>query len=510
LTLKRTILDRFIGYFSPKAEYNRQRYKLIGDAIRGYDAAGYLNTNDWSTVARSSGNAETLTALPVVRDRVRDLVRNNPYANKAINVIVNNTVGAGIQVKIKGRNKTQEKLLNQKWKEWAETPLCDKDGKYNFYGMQSAVLRSTVESGEVLAKKITEAGVNKLQLLESDYINAQYNNSVDNVQGLWIDPNNYKVIAYQLFKHHPGDFRAFNLDTFKVPVDQIIHHHRIERIGQLRGMPWGTSAVTALKDFADYQNATLIRQKVAACVTAFITEKDTDALVDPAILKERRKLENSMEPASIRYLAPGQSMQLASPPGVDQYDPFARQTLRAIAAGFGISYEALTGDYSQVNFSSGRMGHLEMQRNIDAWRWQMLIPMFCEPAFDWFLTWCKVQGIDTTGVTRQWTPPAREMIDPTKEIESLKNEVRSGFKTLPEAIRERGLDPDSLIQEAAEFNTKLDDLGLVFDTDARQVSTTGILQSGGQDQAANGDNSDQQNQENGSGSSGKSGASQRQ
>lgn len=496
--MKRTFLDRLIGIFSPKLELERQRYRLAGDVTRAYDAASLLKTSDWSGAGRSSANSETRSALSTVRDRSRDLVRNDAYAAKAINVIVNNTIGAGIEVKIKGRNKSQEKTLAAKWKEWAETTNCDFDGRYNFKGMQAAAMRSIVESGEVLGKEEINGSYLSIQLLEPDFINPNMSNNIDNVQGIWLDKKS-RAMAYELYNSHPGDFRSYDLKSIRVPANQIIHAYRVDRIGQVRGMPWSAPVLNIHKDFADYQNATLIRQKVAACFTAFITEKDGDSLVDKDLLKARREAENSLEPATIRYLSSGQTVTFANPPGVDQYDPFARQELRRMAAGWGISFEGLTGDYSQVSFASGRMGHLEMQRNIDYWRWQMFIPKFCEPVFNVFLKWCRIQGIDVTGVTADWTPPAREMINPTEEITALRAEVRAGFKSLPEAIRERGLNPQTVLEETIEFNQKLDEAKLIFDTDPRRVTQQGIFQLAtgepSPEDDANKDNNDQNNKD---------------
>lgn len=507
--MKRTIVDRIVGLISPKAELRRVQYQRSLEIVRNYDSASSFNSGDWTAVRGTSAAAEVRNGQTVTRDRSRDLVRNSPYANKAVNVIVSNTVGAGIVPKIKGRTDTQTKKITAAWKDWAETTKCDFNGQHNFYGLQALALRSTVEGGEVLARKSFKFATAKLQLLEPDYINRNLGDLINHVQGLWLDKDG-NVTDYELWKQHPGDFRNYNLESFKVPASEIIHMFKTERVGQIRGMPWMYPVATAIKDFADYQNATLIRQKVAACFTAFITEKDGDGLLDAATLRTQREADNSLEPASIKYLAPGQSVTLANPPGVDQYDPFARQSLRSIAAGLGISYESLTGDYSQVNFSSGRMGHLEMQRNIDMWRWQMLIPGFCDPAFQHFLRWCEISGIDTKGITVQWTCPAREMIDPSKEIASLKDEVRSGFKTLPEAIRERGLDPDTLIEEAAEFNAKLDSLNLIFDTDPRNINAQGMIQmiSEPADPTAEVSTSADQNKANDSKPSSKSGAKQ--
>lgn len=42
----------------------------------------------------------------------------------------------------------------------------------------------------------------------------------------------------------------------------------------------------------------------------------------------------------------------------------------------------LSGDLSQINYLSGRMGWIEFQRSIDAWRWRMFIPQFCARVAD--------------------------------------------------------------------------------------------------------------------------------
>src|SRR6185312_12205462 len=183
---KRSLLDRFIGLFSPESEFKRLRFRY---ATRMYEAAQLLSTSDWTTASRTSANAETRIALLPIRDRSRDAVRNNGYASRAVDVIVNNTVGEGIKVKIRGRTATQEKQLNKLWKEWAETTNCDLYGVYNFYGMQSAVMRSIVEGGEAVAQKVTQGGYNKLKLMEGDFINPNFSNNIDNIQGIWIDKN---------------------------------------------------------------------------------------------------------------------------------------------------------------------------------------------------------------------------------------------------------------------------------------------------------------------------------
>lgn len=49
-----------------------------------------------------------------------------------------------------------------------------------------------------------------------------------------------------------------------------------------------------------------------------------------------------------------------------------------ISAGFRVPYELMTGDLSQVNFASSRVGLYEFHRMVEAVQWQVVIRMFCQ------------------------------------------------------------------------------------------------------------------------------------
>ncbi len=472
--MKRTFLDRFIGVFSPRAELQRIKARAGSElTLRAYDIAKSYPTSDWSKSNANSANAETKAAIAPGRQKARALVQNNPYAIRAVNVIVSNTVGAGIIPKIVGKNPRSTKKLNELWKKVAESTKVDAENRHNFYGLQALILRSTVESGEGLGRFLITPDAPKVQLFESDLI-VTTKDEGKVVQGVELGPNGQRL-SYHLYKTHPGS-RDASQEIVVIPADQISHVYKQERPGQVRGITWAHPVVEKINDFSDYQDATLIRQKIAACFTAFVTTSGSDSLIDADTLKEKRQNEFALEPATVRYLRSGEDIKIASPPGVEGFAEFNRESLRAIAMGFGISYESITGDYSQSNYSSSRLGHLEMRRNIEMWRWNLLIPQFCEPYFQQFLNWAKLQGIDTTDARAEWVPPAAAMIDPTKEVEALKKEVRAGFKTYGQAVREQGLDPEETLVEIAQWNQKFDDLKISLDSDPRRMSTPGFAQ----------------------------------
>ncbi len=65
---------------------------------------------------------------------------------------------------------------------------------------------------------------------------------------------------------------------------------------------------------------------------------------------------DSFAPGVFKYLQPGESVTVPSLDAPDgQFEPFTRGMLRAVAAGLGTSYESVSRDYSQSNYSSSRL-----------------------------------------------------------------------------------------------------------------------------------------------------------
>ena len=100
-----TILDRAIGYRAPQVAVRRARQRAaIALLARSYEGARLGRRTDGWVVAGASANAEIGSALVRLRDRSRDLVRNNPYAAKAVQAVVSNLIGTGIMPRARARD----------------------------------------------------------------------------------------------------------------------------------------------------------------------------------------------------------------------------------------------------------------------------------------------------------------------------------------------------------------------------------------------------------------------
>ena len=470
-----TWLDRAFLRWAPAAGYRRLRARAAAATIelslRKYEGAAVgRRTQGWRT-SSSSANAEIGPSLIKLRDRCRALVRDNPWAKKAVRHIASQTVGTGIVPRARGRDVEESDRAQELWARWGETTQVDPEGRCDFYGIQALCARAVAESGEVLVRRRRRRASDglavplQLQVLESDHLDHARNEMRPNgnrvVQGVEFDRLGRRV-AYWLFPDHPGDswpLRASNASQ-RVPARDVLHVFLPERAGQVRGVPWGAACVLRLRDLDEYEDAQLMRQKIASCFAAFVHDLDggmSEGLGEPG--KTDVPIDQ-LEPGTIEYLPPGKGIEFARPPAVEGYEDFSRVTLRSVAAAFGVSYESLTGDLTRVNFSSGRMGWLTEQRDLGSWRKLYFVPGLCQGVWRWFGEAASLAGELERGMAATWTPPRREMIQPGAEVRAMREQIESGMLSLSEAIRQLGYDPRGLLRELGDDVESLAALGL--------------------------------------------------
>ncbi len=474
-----TFIDKAVGFFSPERELKRIRVRLAVNEMRKYDAASSgRRTKGWQSLS-SSANTENGPALVALRNRSRDLVRNNPYAKKAIDVITTNTIGTGIRVTINAKNEEAQKKCEQTWFNWAESTQCDFTGMLNFYGIQALVMRSIAESGScIIRKRVVKNDDLKvafqMQVLEPEYLATENDKPLIEgggyiMQGVEFDKDGARV-AYFIYERHPNE--QFQVKFNRIPAKDVIHIYKIDRPGQINGVPFGISAALKLHDFADYEDAQLMRQKVAACFAAFIQDSSTDSISGTSAAAS--SLPERVEPGMIEHLPAGKTVTFGTPPAAEGYESYAKKILQGVASGYGVTYEALTGDLGNVNFSSGRMGWLEFHKMVEDWQYNMMIPRFCAVVWGWFVEGAKIgSAISGQELTAEWTAPRREMIDPVKESKGLSLQIRNGLTSWSEVVRSLGFDPKKLGKEISKDFKTFEDLKLVLDCDPRNKVVEG-------------------------------------
>jgi lambda family phage portal protein len=498
--MQQNFIDRAASFVSPKWGAARMAARAhISRALRVkalYEGASLSRrTSGWRAVG-TDANAETRLALGRLRDVSRDMVRNNAFAARAKATISHNVVGSGILPSVKSGSDARAKQVKDLIARHLETTDIDADGRLNFYGLQALAMSTIVEAGEVLIRMRPRRSEDKfalpfqLQILEPDFLDTSVDGMQSNgnlaIQGVEFSALGRRI-AYYIFDQHPGSTSpnaSMRTRGIRVSADYVAHIFRADRPGQVRGVSWFAPVLLRMRDFADHVDAKLMQQKIAACFGAFITSEtpeDTSNLPEPGVDGYQASGSDypaeSFEPGMIERLKVGEEVSFATPPSTEGFDAYSKVTLREIAAGLNVTYEALTGDLTGVNYSSGRMGWLEYQRSIDGWRWNMLIPQMMDPVENWIQQAVAVATGSTEPFKLAWTPPRREMIDPDTELKAASTSIRTGLSSRSQELRRLGLEPQDIDEEIAADNARADKLGLVFDSDPRKITANGMKQS---------------------------------
>lgn len=467
------LVDRIIAELAPARALRRAQSRAALQIVNArYDAAttgrrGSSWRPVWTDADTAASTRQRLANIS------RDMIRNTPLAVRAQQVIAANVIGDGIIPKFRAPTKTLQDQSLRLIERHLDTTAIDAQGRNNLYGLQRLALNTVIESGEVLIRRrrrqVSDGYELPLQIevMEPDFLDATWDGTLSSGntvrEGIEYDQIGRRV-AYYLYFQHPGASRYLNIrarqSSRRVPASEVLHIYRQDRAGQMRGVSWFAPVALNLQDLADHQDAQIMRQKIAACFAAFrITPDGTPVAEDTD-----SDIGRTLQPGAIRDLAPGEDIRFGQPPGVEGFEEFTRVVLRAVASGLGITYEALSGDLSNVNFSSARMGRMEMDRNVSAWQWLMIVPQLCQPLADWILdAWALQSGNPRVWDTRiAWVPPSRIIVDPSKEIPAVIRKIEAGLSSRQREVRGLGEDPERLNEEIVEDAQWARDNGIAF------------------------------------------------
>lgn len=486
--------ERVLEVFSAKAARRRYADRISSNQLRrAYDGASKGRLKDGWRTSATSADAEIAASGSLLRDRMRDLVRNNPLAAQAVQVLVNNMVGDGIRPRAKTGDPEADKKINDLFEKWSKG--ADAHGHTDFYGLQALAVREMIEGGDLFGMKRPRKAVKDLpirlqvELFEADHLDdsrQDYRNDDTRIdQGIEYDRNGRRA-AYWMFPDHPGgNTSAFRrkFESVRIPADRVAHLFERQRV-QSRGVPWGVPAMTAMRDLDDWRLAEMVRKKTEACLVAVVLSHDPSdpgVNVEPGVYDSEGQLQEKFSPGMIAN-ANGKDIKFNSPAHTGGIREWNIVQIQAIAAGWRVPYPLISSDFSQANFSSNRAGLNEFRRMVTEIQWHVIIPMFCQRIWDWFCEAAWTAGlIPSASIPVEWAPPKFESVNPWQDAQTDLLETRAGFSSLAQQIGKRGWDMRTTLEEYRETNEIVDGLGLVLDSDPRKVTRQGMFQSEPQD-----------------------------
>jgi len=465
-------LDRVIGIYNPDKALRLMRSREL--LKRAYEGAS--QRDGWRPKRPgASANTDHAADANTLRIRSRSLIQNVPYMAQGMRSLVANIVGTGITPNWTGKEAAK---FNDAWAAWV--PFADADGRLDLYGLQAAAYRAMEQDGEVLIRIRPRRKSDGLpvpiqfQLLEIDWLDSTRSETRGPdtvVNGIQYDALG-KVSGYWLFEQHPGEvvsFRSKLRSSYFVAADKIIHLFTPERPGQGRGFPRTAPVVASVRDLQLYEDAELQRKNLETRLSVLVSGSASELAGGPPDSDPNAKA-TAEQTGNLGTLASGGIMQLPNgmtitavePKAAPGYVEYVKYRLHLIAAGWGVTYEMMTGDVTEVNFSSARVRMLDFRREAEVTQWTVLIPKLCQRICVEFANACELDGQVTRADYKvDHATPKWDYVNPQQDVAADLAEISGGLSSISEKLRRRGYKPEVVFAEMKKDFDKLKELGLL-------------------------------------------------
>jgi lambda family phage portal protein len=453
---------------------------LFGFPVRNLEAAG--GGRRWhGRPAQADTRSVIHGGAVVTAARAAHYAMNNPHGARMVETLTANVIGTGIKPVSLTPDEALRERLHRAFLAWTDradaAELCD------FYAVQAQAVRDMVTLGEaVLVWTQAADGTPQLIRLHPEQLDRSYTREIDGsryaVQGVEFDRGTGRRIAYHIRRGTGMGVGGLALDSLggiapaeRFPAEAVIHMFRPLVPGQVRGLSWYAPVLLSGQELDKLTDALLVRAQVAALHAGFIYDADGSG---PSYqgTQTGSELDVVLEPGTMSVLGPGKRVEWSEPPDSGDAPALATHTLRAMAAGVGISYEQLTGDYSQVTYSSSRAALLEFRRFCEAVQHHVVVYQLCRPVWQRFMRWQVMSGSvsaqaflnpDASLQTAKWLPPSWPWVDPQKDARAAIMEMEANIRSRSDIIAERGYDAEEIDRQIAADRARASRLGIAPD-----------------------------------------------
>lgn len=436
--------------------------------------------------------------LDKTRYRCRELVNDNDYGKKYINMVKTNVVGAKgvrLQARSKGSDGKPDQMDNEAietaWKDFSQMKNCGVTGKLTMLDIERVSLGTTAMDGECLIRFVYGSKYKygmALQLIEIDRLDTQLNREATQtanriVMGVELDEFDVPTAYYVMVKHPSETTYTFNTRKYmRIPAEEILHLFLPERIAQARGIPWMHSAVRRINMIGGYEEAELVGARSGASKGGFYYTENGEEYTGDGVNVDGTLYED-VEPGVLRQLPAGVKFEPYDPQHpTGAFNYFMRGVLKGAAAGLNVSYTGYSGDLEAVNYSSIRAGLIDEREN-----WRVLQGWFVEHVmaeiYERWLSGALTRGliVNKAGVKLplhkkekflnvHWQVRGWAWVDPLKDEQANVLAVRNGHMTNTQVAAAQGDDLEEIYETLAYEKKLAKSYGLDFSNTDEDVS----------------------------------------
>jgi len=456
-------------------------------------------TRGLPSIAQSFHDMLGESELERVRARIRHMAWNDDSLMGIIDKLVKDiTVGINLVIKIHNRDgttngpltETVERILKKAWRH--DYKGVDGFGHDNssFKECMKLLVRTFFVDGEVGLLPVIEKRRDRVlprawQITNGDSFASAYNIENDLREGRLIDSgvehdDNGRVIAYWLKAEQKN---AYSFAKAKrITVDKgFIHWFTKTMVGQYRGFSQFAALVRSLRSVGFVAEAKIIAEWLANSLAVILetkvdgptsdnpwrdimgangqTSSDSDSKVEPYTA--------DIISGQMQSIPPEYEAKVVDPnrPGGD-IGGFMRAYFMKMAGATGMAFEDAFADYSQTNFSAGRMSRQRTEFSI-ANTMDSLEDIAEEIGRDAMEQIINVKRYITMPAGASYSIKLRhktpDWLDPVDEATANAMDMASGTRSPLKIIEQRGDDPADVLDEMVRWQQMVKDRNIEMD-----------------------------------------------
>ncbi len=415
-----------ISAISPAWALNRRTARNALNLTASVDGGGFEGAKrkprfkNWR-FSKDTAQNDVNAGIETLRDRSRDLDKNDHIAHGALSTKLQYVVGGGllpepaIDHEFLGLTNEAAEIINAQIKRyfltWANDKRCDFTEQKNFFQKQAEVYHSKNRDGDAwcLLPWVTDAGFiynTRLHTIDPDRISTPKGtkDSATLMRGLELDSRG-RVKKLHISKRHPGAGRPLKKDEWQTVNykrrngwPNVLHlAHKNNRAGQITGTPDLAPVIGVVKQLGQYIDAELLATIIANKFTVFVKSSTPGAAAGLAPGGGLNPINPAAKPTPgsgdetsgdlelgdglITQLDPDEDISIANPARPNpNFGPFIDKAATHIGSALGIPSELLLKHFT-ASYSASKAALL-MFANFVSMEQLGLVRDFCRPVYD--------------------------------------------------------------------------------------------------------------------------------
>jgi lambda family phage portal protein len=349
--------------------------------------------------------------------------------------------------------------------------------------MLQVIAKSVARDGEALVRVVRDRklpyGIS-VQMLEADRLDERINMRLADGgvirMGVEMD-SALRPVAYHLIQSHPGDpYSPGRAQSERVPVKDLYHVYLPERAEQVRGYSWLHAVILRAANASGYEEAAIVAARIGASKMGIFTKAADSAATLAGIADEKSEgnFQMSAQPGEFMELPIGYDLKSWDPeyPHAN-FESFMKQCMRGLAAGLDVATHNLSGDMTEVNYSSARIAELA-EREVWMMLQEWLHGALVKPLYDDWLASALLRGDITfpsgsalsSKTYQKFTSTARfqgrrwSWVDPKNDVETARQQIAEGLNSRTRIAAAMGMEFEDIIDELGQEKAMMDAAGI--------------------------------------------------